>query len=279
MPAIELITGADMPKADPESHLLVEALEQRGASARMRVWGRPPDGADLVMVRTPWDYFDRQPEFVAWCHEAASVAPVLNPPAVIEWNSHKRYLTELPAKGVATVPTTFVARGADPAAALEALPESALVIKPAVGGGAKGAGRFAAGDAAAAEHLAGLLDRGDALVQPYLEEIARTGEQSLIFFAGELSHSMTKTAAAGDYRIQESHGGALSRHEPAAAELELAQRALAAVGSDLLYARVDMVATADGPLIMELELIEPELFLPHAPGAAGRLADALLASV
>jgi glutathione synthase/RimK-type ligase-like ATP-grasp enzyme len=278
VPAVELITGVDMPLPDPESHLLVAALEERGASVCVRPWGDRPDGADLVMVRTPWDYFDRQPEFVAWCHDASAVAPVLNPPAVIEWNSHKRYLTELPERGVPTVPTVLVERGADVAAALQPMTGQAVVIKPAVGGGAKGAGRFAPGDPAGSEHLAGLLEHGDALVQPYVEEIARKGEQSLIFFAGRLSHAVSKTAAEGDYRIQMTHGGALAEHDPTAGELDLAARALAAVGADLLYARIDMVTTPAGPVIMELELIEPELFLPREPEAPGRLADAVLAA-
>jgi glutathione synthase/RimK-type ligase-like ATP-grasp enzyme len=280
VPAIELITGVRMPVPDRESHLLVAALEERGATAAIRAWGGRPD-ADLVMVRTPWDYIARPEELAAWCREAAEDVPVLNPPDVIAWNTHKRYLAELPAMGVPTVRTTLLEKGADAAAELPAAAGYApsVVVKPAIGSGARGAGRFTAGDPAAVRHLAGLLEEGDALVQPYVEEIAAAGEQSLIFFDGEFSHAVSKTAAGGDYRVQVIHGGVLADHQPGDAQLALAGRALEVVGADLLYARIDMVTTQDGPQVMELELIEPELFLPRCAEAPGRLADAILARV
>ena len=150
---------------------------------------------------------------------------------------------------------------------------AALVVKPAVSSGSRGAGRFEAGDPAAAAHLAELVADRDALVQPYIASVAEGGERSLIFLAGEFSHAVDKLPAAGDYRVQEMYGGRYSTHSPTAAETAVAERALAAApAAELLYARVDLVDGPDGPLVMELELIEPELFLgfdADAPACAG----------
>jgi glutathione synthase/RimK-type ligase-like ATP-grasp enzyme len=148
-----------------------------------------------------------------------------------------------------------------------------IVIKPAVSSGAFGAGRFAAGDPAARDHLLGVLEAGDAIVQPYLPSVAARGERSLIYLGGQLSHSVNKQPAAGDYRVQEHHGGRVSRHEPSEDEIAVAQAALAYLDAPLVYARVDLVHGEDGPMVIELELIEPELFLGVEPSAPARLAE------
>ena len=257
-----------MPKPDPESHLVAAELEKRGVQARVVPWTDPGAGdADVVVIRTTWDYTSRREEFVEWCERTAARAPVLNPPAVVRWNSHKGYLRELAAGGVPAVPTQVVsdARQADL--------EGAVVIKPAVSSGAFGAGRFAAGDRGARDHLLGVLDHGDAIVQPYLPSVAAQGERSLIYLGGDLSHAVNKQPAAGDYRVQSHYGGKVTRHEPSRAEREAAGAALAYVREPLTYARVDLVRGDEGPMVIELELIEPELFLGLEPSAPARLAQ------
>jgi glutathione synthase/RimK-type ligase-like ATP-grasp enzyme len=265
---VHLLTGEVMPKPDPESHLVAAELERLGISAPIVPWTDPAAGrADVVLIRTTWDYTARREEFVEWCERTATHAPVLNPPAVVRWNSHKGYLRELADAGVPTVPTEVVT-AAGPAAF-----DGAVVVKPAVSSGAFGAARFAAGDPVAAEHLAGVLESGDAIVQPYVPSVAARGERSLIYLGGELSHAVNKQPAAGDYRVQDRYGGQVRRHEPDPAELTAGQAALAHVGEPLTYARVDLVHGDDGPMVIELELIEPELFLGVEPSAPARLAE------
>jgi glutathione synthase/RimK-type ligase-like ATP-grasp enzyme len=265
---VQLLTGEVMPKPDPESHLVAAELERLGINAPIVPWTDPAAGeADVVLIRTTWDYISRRDEFVAWCERTAAGAPVLNPPSVVRWNSHKGYLRELAAAGVPTVPTRVVSEADD------APLDGAVVVKPAVSSGAFGAARFDAGDPAAHEHLRGVLAKGEAIVQPYVPSVAERGERSLIYLGGELSHAVNKQPAAGDYRVQSHYGGEVTRHEPTGAELRAAEAALGQVHEPLAYARVDLVEGEDGPMVIELELIEPELFLGLEPSAPVRLAE------
>ena len=155
-----------------------------------------------------------------------------------------------------------------------------LVIKPSVAGGARGAGRWRADDPGAQRALATLLVQGDVLVQPYLREI-ESGETSVVMFADALSHAVVKVPATGDFRVQRHHGGAERGVEPTSAEIDLARKAVTAAQrvDPVVYARVDCVTVDGRPLVMELELIEPALFLPLAPpAAADRLVEALIES-
>ncbi len=277
---IVLVTGATMAKPDPETHLLVAALAEIGVEAVVAPWDSPEDWAayPLVVVRTPWDYFRRLPEFLAWAARTSQLTAFVNPVSVIEWNSHKAYLRELAGKGIPTVPTLWLDRGAaDGAARLAATGWGEVVVKPAVSIGAIGALKAHATDPACQAHLAALLAEGDVLVQPFIESVAAQGEVSLIYFGGAFSHAIRKQPAAGDYRVQDMYGGTNHPYQPAADEVELATLALSATPAPTTYARVDMVRLPDGrPAVMELELIEPELFLGVAPEAPARFAEVLL---
>jgi glutathione synthase/RimK-type ligase-like ATP-grasp enzyme len=276
---VNLLTARDLPKPDPETHLVVAELERLGASTAFVAWDEPGHdwgAADVAVIRSTWDYFDRRDEFVDALRDIDAATRLVNPLRVVEWNSHKGYLPELARAGVPVVPTTLARRGEDPAAAVAAAGSGPKIVKPAVSGGAQGAGRFE-DDARATEHLARLLESEDALVQPFMPDVLRTGERSLIFFGGELSHALNKRGAEGDFRIHELYGGSVAPHQATGAELGVARTALAAVPEDLLYARVDLVEGPEGPLLMELELIEPELFLGLAPSAPRRMAELILA--
>jgi len=277
---IVLVTGATMAKPDPETHLLVAALANIGVEAVVAPWDSPEDWAayPLVVVRTPWDYFRRLPEFLAWAARTSQLTAFVNPVSVIEWNSHKAYLRELAAKGIPTVPTLWLDQGAaDGAARLAATGWGEVVVKPAVSIGAIGALKAQAADPACIAHLAALLAEGDVLVQPFIESVAAQGEVSLIYFGGTFSHAIRKQPAAGDYRVQDMYGGTNHPYQPAADEVELATLALSATPAPTTYARVDMVRLPDGrPAVMELELIEPELFLGVDPAAPARFAEVLL---
>lgn len=280
---IVLVTGTTMAKPDPETHLLVAALAQIGVEAVVAPWDSPEDWAayPLVVVRTPWDYFRRLPEFLAWAARTSQLTAFVNPVSVIEWNSHKAYLRELAAKGIPTVPTLWLDQGAaDGAGRLAATGWGEVVVKPAVSIGAIGALKAHAADPACTAHLAALLAEGDVLVQPFIESVAAQGEVSLIYYGGAFSHAIRKQPAAGDYRVQDMYGGTNHPYQPAADEVELATLALTATPAPTTYARVDMVRLQGGsPAVMELELIEPELFLGVDPQASARFAEVLLRCV
>ena len=265
-------------RSDAETLPLVAALAERGADARVEPWDTDDDlvgwtAADLVAVRTTWDYTGRRDEFLAWAARVASATVLQNPLAVLEWNSHKRYLTELAAAGVPVVPTRLVPAGTEP----DPLGPARVVVKPAVSAGGRGAHRGLGPELD--ETLAGLVALGDALVQPAVESIETEGEVSLIRLGDRWSHAVRKFPPAGGFLVHERHGGRLQDHEPTPRELEVADAALACSPAPVHAARVDLVRLDGEPVVMELELIEPELFLRRCPDAAGRLAEALLATV
>ena len=194
------------------------------------------------------------------------------------WNSHKSYLLDLADRGVDVVPTAMIPAGT-PLELDRLLDEhgwTEAVVKPAVSVGAIGATRVHRGEAAGWRAAPGL---GDLLVQPMMAGVAE-GETSMIVIDGRITHAVRKIPAVGEFRVHVQYGGRESVHQPEPAELDLARRALAAVGRPLLYGRIDCVASPDGPRLMELELIEPSLFLPLAPPAAvAALGDAVAARV
>jgi len=278
-----LATCADYPDGDGDHRGLPDACARLGIGTGWAVWDDPRvdwSSAALVVVRSTWDYTERCGQFLGW---AAAVDRLANPAGVLAWSADKTYLLDLAATGVPVVPTAVLA-GDD----LPDLGGADLVVKPSVGAGSVGAGRFPAGDPAAAAraraHAADLRAHGrTVLVQPYLDGVDRSGETDLVFLDGAYSHAVRKGAmltgstvnrfdgpGAGDLFVPE-------RIRPAAAtaeELAVATRALAAVPGPhpLLYARVDLLPGPDGPVVNEVELVEPSLFLGHAPGSTDRLA-------
>jgi glutathione synthase/RimK-type ligase-like ATP-grasp enzyme len=233
-----------------------------------------------VVVRSTWDYFERLDEFLSWADAVESASRLVNGAAVLRWNTHKRYLTELIDRGVPTVPTALVEKGSALADLSALFPGSLeLVVKPAVSIGAFGAMRASASDAGLAAHLAHLALSGDVLVQPFVSSVVDRGETSLVFAGLDLSHSVRKVPSAGEYRVQDHHGGSVHPYQATAGEIAVARAALAVVPGCCTYARVDLVDTADGPVVMELELVEPALFLNEDAAAPGRFAEFIISEV
>ena len=281
-PRIALVTGAEMAKPDPETHYLVAALAQLGVAADIVPWDAPVDWAawPLVVVRTPWDYFRRLPEFLAWAERTRRLARFVNPYEVIDWDSHKQYLRGLAEAGIATVPTLWLDHGCgDARARLAARGWGEVVVKPAVSIGAIGALRAAALDPACLEHLDRLVAEGDVMVQPFVASVAEAGEVSLVYFGGRFSHAIRKQPAPGDFRVQDMYGGTVHPHQPTAAELAVADAVLARTPAPTTYARIDLVEFDGAPALMEAELIEPELFLGATPEAATNFARVLAGMV
>ncbi|SFQ50181.1 Glutathione synthase/RimK-type ligase, ATP-grasp superfamily [Amycolatopsis arida] len=281
---VVLASCAKLPEGDGDERALPDALAEVGVSARWAPWDDPGvdfAAADLVIVRSTWDYTDRRDEFLAWCDRAPGLR---NPARVVRWNTDKAYLPELAAAGVPAVPTELVAPGVTPA-----WPDVEFVLKPAVGVGSIGAARFVPGARDEAErHLATLHGAGHTvLVQPYQSHVDAEGETALVFFGGIYSHAFTKGAmltgsdldGSGLY-VSERLG--VAEPEPAfrrVAEdvLDAAAGVLGVPRGELLYARVDLLRGVDGaPLLLELELTEPSLGFRYAdPAAPLRFASAV----
>ena len=289
---VALVTARAARGLDEDMAPLGAALAAAGAQSSIVDWDdRTADWArfDLVVPRSAWDYAERLPEFLAWAEGVARVTTLVNPLPVVRWNTDKHYLGELARAGAPVVPTTYIEPGADAADVLAGFlaRESCreLVVKPAVGAGARDARRH--GRAAREEilaHIAPLSAAGrSVMLQPYLESVDTLGETALMYFDGRFSHAIRKgallPAGAPSTAALFAAEDILAR-TPAADELAAAERILTAVpvGGRLAYARVDLLRDAAGaPRLLELELTEPSLFLTHAAGAAERFAAVLLA--
>lgn len=266
-----------MPKPDLESRLLMENLENRGVGARLVPWDSSFDWAtaDLVVIRSPWDYFERLDEFLEWTMNVESVTRLTNPFSVVKWNTHKGYLLDLAAADIAIVPTQILPMGVEDVSS-RLLPPGEVVIKPAVSIGAIGALRSRSDDPQAIAHIIDLAREGDVLVQPFISSVLDSGETSLIFAGSRMSHAVRKLPATGDFRVQDHHGGTVVPHQASVDEIAVAEAALELAPSPVTYARVDLVSTDQGPVVMELELVEPALFLDVNPSAAGIFVEAFL---
>ena len=222
---------------------------------------------DAVVVRSVWDYVHRLDEFLAWVERVGPVARrFVNPPEVVAWNAHKTYLRDLGERGVPIVDTVWLEAGE-----MATVPFEAAVVKPAVSGASLGLRRMTGGETVTAE--------ADLLVQPLLASIADEGELSVLLAGGEVSHAVRKVPAAGDIRSQPEFGSTVTRETPTDEALAATRAVVDAVGRDLAYARVDLIRAPDGTLrLVELEIIEPELYVRWDEGSPARFASALAAA-
>lgn len=287
---IALATCLDMPTGDGEELPLLQALTGLGHQVSMVPWDQPGvdwSAFDATVIRATWNYTARYDEFCKW---VAAVPRLYNPAPVVLPNTDKSYLVGLAEAGLPVVVTTVVPPGAEP----ELPATGEFVLKPSVGAGSRGVGRFDASlpDAhqQAREHLRQLHAAGrTVLLQPYLDAVDAAGETALMFFDGTFSHAIRKGPMLEPHARHQMTGESLyileniSPREPSPDELAVAERVLAQAGAGLaeplLYARVDLLPGPDGPVLVELELVEPSLFLTHAPGAGDRLAAAVSARV
>lgn len=281
-PRIALATYEQAPSLAPDDRPLPSALARAGIDSEPAVWSSDAviwETFDGVIVRSCWDYHLRYEEFRAWLERLdASRLPIWNSVASIEWNSHKSYLIDLERRGVPIVPTRLVeGAGAD---TIERLVHderwSRFVLKPAVS--ASGYETHAL-DASSERETRRIIEkaaaRGAVLVQPFVDEIPTHGEHSLIFIDGAFSHAAIKRASGSEFRVQTEHGGSVEGIDVESWLIEAGARVLATLPEVPLYARVDGVVRGDQFLLMELELIEPNLFLELLPGSYERLAEAV----
>ncbi|MEO7827113.1 MAG: hypothetical protein ABIR60_08240 [Allosphingosinicella sp.] len=252
-------------------------LREAGIEVEARDWANAPDlaGFDLVLPLLVWGYpFAPSQWAQAIGRWEAEGARLQNPPSVLRWNADKIYLERLAERGAPVVPTRHYERLSEARLeeAARAFGTDRLVAKPRVSSTAWQTIRWSPG-----APLAGGPE-GAAMVQPFLPEVERSGEVSMIFFGGAFSHAVAKRPQPGDFRVQPEFDGIIAAYRPDAAEHEAAKRILAAVEEPLLYARIDLVRGLEGaPQLIELELIEPDLYLGYDEGAGARFAAAVLA--
>ena len=256
-----------------------EALRKRGVEVDAVAWTEAEDlsAYDLVLPLVVWGYHLQYEEWRRFLDRVeAGRLPFINPPTLLRWNSDKAYLKELGGKGIPSVETIEVESldDAELAAAAVRLGTAELVVKPPVSASATGTHRIRVGDEIPAE------ERGRRMmIQPFLPSIETEGEYAVILFDGVYSHTVVKRPKTGDFRVQPHLGGSTEPSEPPEGAVALAQAALAAAPTEATYARVDIVRGRDGELlVMELELIEPALFLDVAPHGEEAFADAVIAA-
>ncbi|MDQ1345433.1 MAG: hypothetical protein QG586_963 [Pseudomonadota bacterium] len=297
---IALVSAREALALDEDMGPLAAALREAGAEVATPFWD---DAAvdwrsySAAVLRSTWDYVERIDEFLPWAERCAQQTVLLNPPAVVRWNTDKHYLHELAQQGIPVVPTRFVEPesiaaqqlerflGADADALTAGSADSFVefVIKPSIGAGSKDTARYHRHEVGrATEHLARLLAQGrSAMLQPYLDRVDEQGETALIYLGGEFSHAIRKgpLLRAGAALVEGLFAPEqITPREPQSDELAIARQAYAAIGSSRpVYARIDLIRGADDtPVVLELELTEPSLFFAHAPGSAERFARVLL---
>jgi glutathione synthase/RimK-type ligase-like ATP-grasp enzyme len=283
---VALVTCAELPDADPDVRKVLHPLTRLGIDTDIVVWDDKSvnwSAYQLVILRSVWDYVRRRDEFLAW---AATVPQLANPYDVVKWNTDKRYLLQLANAGLSVVPTTWL----EPGDAIVLPSSGEFVVKPSVGAGSLDTGRYHADSEddvlAARKHANRLLGaHRTVMVQPYLSDVDTKGETALLYFGGVFSHAVNKAAMlAGPVKKIEGlyQPERITKHQPTEVELALGERVLAAVpgGPDrLLYARIDLIPTASGPVVLELELTEPSLFVGYAESAPDRFAAAVLSAL
>ena len=281
---VAFATSDAWPSLTPDDRLAADALAERGIAVVPAVWSDgsvPWTSYDAIVIRSTWDYHLRPSEFGAWIDllERRGCA-VWNPCPLLRWNANKRYLADLEASGVAIVPTAWIP-SATPAALSDVMDAHGwddVVVKPAISATAYGTRRVVRADAASPADAPETGDsRGEVLVQRFIPEIETAGEWSLMFLGGSFSHAVRKRPVPGDFRVQSEYGGSAVAERAPASVIAAAERVLTAVKGAWLYARVDGVETPAGFLLMELEMLEPLLFLGSDPSAPARFADGLIA--
>ena len=282
---VALVTAIAAAALDEDLVPLASAIHRAHGEASIVAWDDPTVSwarFDLAVLRSPWDYTQRPQEFLAWCARLDTHTRLLNPIDVVRWNTDKLYLADLEKAGVPIVESVFI----EPGSRADSFPEyGEFVVKPAIGAGSRDTQRYIHAErAAAVAHAQRLLDESrSVLVQPYLDEVDSAGETALIFFNGVFSHAIRKgpLLARGEGPTRALFATEqISAREPSTAEFDVAHRALAAIPyGTLAYARVDLLPSADGPKLLELELTEPSLFFDYAPGSADRFAATLLGNI
>ena len=264
---------ADSFERDEEMGKIVPAFAALGMDAELVRWrdiGARADEFDAVLPLLVWDYFEGNEEaFLAQLAKADAMTQVFNNFKCVQWNVRKSYLDELEKSGAPVIQTVVLERVTEAgiARAFDELGADKIVIKPQVGGGAWKQVLYTKGEPFPAKDT---LPPAEAMVQAFLPSVVEEGEYSFLYFGGQFSHGLIKRAKKGDYRIQSIYGGTEESYAPTQAERDAARAVLDALDFTPLYARVDLLRGLDGKLkLIELEMVEPYLYMAHAKGEGG----------
>ncbi|MGH7718264.1 MAG: ATP-grasp domain-containing protein [Gemmatimonadaceae bacterium] len=283
MRTIAFVTCEKLPDLDPGDRLAAALLREHGVRVVPAVWDSPHmawGDLDAMVVRSAWDYYAKYAAFTRWISRIESLRiPIWNPPALLRWNSDKRYLRDLAARGVPTTPSLWLERGSEDTLAdvMERTGWSEVVVKPTVSANGWRTWRASRSGATYRQNdFRQMLAEGGVVVQRFVEEIRSEGEWSFVFLGGAFSHAVLKRPDGGDFRVQLEYGGAATSVTAPAELVTQAENVFAAVGLPWLYARVDG-CVVDGRLqLVELEMLEPSLFLELDSHAPQRFAAAIL---
>lgn len=278
---IALLSIEDLSNFVADDELLVEPLRRLGHAAEFVPWRAAVEWRDYdaVVIRTTWDYQDYLPAFMSVLREIETQTRLANPLEIVKWNVDKKiYLQDIEKRGDKIVPTIWSDRRIDSRqieAWFEHLQTDELVIKPTIGANAQYTFRLRRGAVDAGE-LSKVFDDRPCMVQAFMRGIVEEGEFSLFYFNGEYSHTILKTPKTGDFRVQEEHGGIIQSTQPTADLLATGEKLMQDISPTPLYARVDFVRTGDDEFaVVELELIEPSMYLRLAAHAPQMFAEAI----
>ena len=286
---IGIATCIDKPNLTDGDRLLVSCLEQKGIKTRTFIWNQTNTSdlnCDAVVVRSTWDYHQNSERFLNWISELEhSKIKLTNSAPVIRWNINKSYLLDLETQGVVIVPSLLLKKEFSVSQISELIRQKNwpdLILKPTISATAYLTFHISANDPELPRKIEQLKNHSDFLVQPYISSITSSGELSLVFFnsdAPRFSHAVLKRPKSGDFRVQSDFGGSYQLLQPSKQLVDFAQNCIQKIKGGWSYARVDLVDWEHEPLVGELELIEPDLYLTHHPAAAQTLADAVIKSL
>ncbi|MFI5140378.1 MAG: RimK family alpha-L-glutamate ligase [Sphingobacteriales bacterium] len=251
---------------------LILFLSGKGIEVERLLWDNPEidwSNYDLVVLKSPWGYHNHIERFEQWLDELTALnVKLLNPAATVKWNSDKHYLKDIAAAGLNVIPTIFLEKGGEPdlLPLFDQFKTKKIIIKPCVSAGAKNTITVTTGNfPQKRDEIKVLLSAESFMVQPFMEEIFE-GEWSFLFFNGKYSHSVLKVPKEGDFRVQQTYGGSTNVVEPSPGQINEASAFVNKFATDTLYARVDGLVVDGKLMLMELELIEPYLFMGTNPG-------------
>ena len=269
MKPVALLTSRELKDLIPDELHLVSALASISLTSQPVIWNEETNWAQYsaVIIRNPWDYFEHQEEFFAVLAKINKETKLFNPYSLVKWNLDKNYLFDLKNKGGELPPTIKVTSKMELLNAITHSSFDELVIKPLISAGAYLTYRFNKNNTPM-EVLNLPVDKYEFMIQPFLPDIQTEGEYSFIFLAGKFSHAIVKKPKTGDFRVQSEFGGTVTPYEPSPAELKLGEFIFSILPEIPLYARIDLARYEGNLKIMEVELLEPELFFRIKPEAA-----------
>lgn len=260
--------------------ILTKALELKGLKVIRKSWSDSTfdwSTTRFVLFRTTWDYFERFKQFNKWLAITSKKTTFINSLNLITWNLDKHYLSELQSKGVHVVETYFLNRGESSSLSeiFNAHNLTEAVLKPVVSGAARHTYRINEHNVEAHNQIfEELIEEEDMMFQPFQESIISKGEVAYVIIDGKFTHAVLKRSKPGDFRVQDDFGGTVHDYEPMEGEIDFVEKAIAACPELPVYARIDVIRDNEGKLaVMELEIIEPELWFRRNPVSAQLLAE------